>query len=197
MAIETANSTLDRFTNALDSIVRKNTNGSVDGAAIVAEATPHFEELIADMDWLEDRFRRPEVNGIANYMLAKAPDDSWTVVSVVWYPGYSTPVHDHLVWGLIGVWGGEELERRFERRDDGSRPNYADLYETGSGHNQPGDVSILVPPDNDYHLICNDGDSPSYSIHVYGGSLDGTLRHQYNLETGEVTEFRSKYNIAC
>lgn len=197
MAIETANTTLDRFTNALDRIVRANTNGSVDGASIVEEAQPHFEELIADMSWLDEKFRRPVEGGIANYMLAKAPDDAWTVVSVVWAPGYSTPVHDHLIWGLIGVWGGEELERRFERLDDGSKINYAELRETDSGHNKPGDVSTLVPPDYDYHLICNDGDAPSYSIHVYGGSLDGTLRHSYDLETGEVREFRSKYNIAC
>ncbi|HLT21125.1 MAG TPA: cysteine dioxygenase family protein [Thermomicrobiales bacterium] len=197
MAIETTNVALDKFTNTLDQIVRKHTNGTVNAAAVVEEAIPHFSELIADMSWLEEKFQVPVEGGIANYMLAKAVDNSWSVVSTVWWPGYGTPVHDHLIWGMVGVWKGVELERRYRRLDDGSRPNYAELEEIGVAYNRPGDISGLVPPDDDYHLIRNPADEPSYSIHVYGGSLDGVLRHSYNLETGEVTEFRSRYNIAC
>lgn len=198
MAIETASPKLDQFTRELDRIVRENTNGAVDGAAIVEEATPHFKRLLADMSWLDEKFQIPEKDGIANYMLAKGTDNSWTVVSTVWWPGYGTPVHDHLIWGMVGVWKGVELERRYHRVDDGSRPGYAELNEVGEANNQPGDVSILVPPDEDYHLIHNpSNDQPSYSIHIYGGSLDGVLRHSYDLETGEIKEFRSRYNIAC
>jgi predicted metal-dependent enzyme (double-stranded beta helix superfamily) len=197
MAIETTSAALDQFTNTLDQIVHKHTNGTVDAAAIVAEATPHFEELLADMSWLDEKFQQPQEGGIANYMLAKAVDDSWTVVSTVWWPDYGTPVHDHMIWGMVGVWNGMELERRYHRVDDGSRPGYAEMQEIGVAYNRPGDVSGLVPPDDDYHLIHNPTDKPSCSIHVYGGSLDGVLRHSYNLETGEITEFRSRYNIAC
>ncbi len=188
---------MNEFTAELDSIVRTHSNGKVDGASITAEAEPKFQRLLSDMSWLDDRFKVPEKGGIANYMLAKAPDDAWTVVSVVWWPGYGTPVHDHLIWGLVGVWDGVERESRYDRLDDGSTPGYAKFVERGTSLNQPSDVSKLVPPDDDYHLIYNPGDKPAMSIHIYGGSLDGVLRHQYNLETGEVTEFRSKYNIAC
>lgn len=197
MAIETTSAALDLFTNKLDQIVRKHTNGAVDGGAIVAEATPHFKELLSDMSWLDPKFQEPQEGGIANYMLAKATDDSWTVVSTVWWPGYGTPVHDHLLWGLVGVWRGVELERRYHRVDDGSRPGYAEMQEIGVSYNRPGDVSGLVPPDDDYHLIRNVADEPSCSIHIYGGSLDGVLRHSFDLETGEIKEFRSNYNIAC
>ena len=197
MAIETTSVALDKFTNTLDQIVRKHTNGTVDGGAIVAEATPHFEELLADMSWLDPKFQEPAEGGIANYMLAKGTDDSWTVVSTVWWPDYGTPVHDHMLWGLVGVWKGMELERRYHRVDDGSRDGYAELQEIGVANNHPGDVSGLVPPDDDYHLIHNVMDAPSYSIHIYGGSLDGILRHSFDLETGQIKEFRSSYNIAC
>jgi predicted metal-dependent enzyme (double-stranded beta helix superfamily) len=197
MAIETTSAALDTFTNNLDQIVRKNTNGTVDAASIVAEATPYFEELLADMSWLDPKFSEPAEGGIANYMLAKGVDDSWTVVSTVWWPDYGTPVHDHMIWGMVGVWMGVELERRYHRVDDGSRPGYAEMREIGVAHNRPGDVSGLVPPDDDYHVIHNTTDDPSYSIHIYGGSLDGVLRHSYDLETGEIKEFRSRYNIAC
>ncbi|MEZ4523679.1 MAG: cysteine dioxygenase family protein [Thermomicrobiales bacterium] len=197
MAIETTSAALDVFTNKLDQIVRKHTNGSVDGGAIVEEATPHFEELLSDMSWLDPKFQEPVEGGIANYMLAKGTDDSWTVVSTVWWPDYGTPVHDHMLWGLVGVWKGMELERRYHRVDDGSREGYAEMQEIGVAYNRPGDVSGLVPPDDDYHLIHNVTDQPSCSIHIYGGSLDGILRHSFDLETGEIKEFRSRYNIAC
>lgn len=198
MAIETTNRTLDEFTSELDRIVKENTNGTVDAASIVTEAKPHFERLIADMSWLDDKFTIPTEGGIANHMLAKATDNSWTVVSTVWWPGYGTPVHDHLIWGMVGVWDGIELERRYHRTDDGSREGFAEMTEIGVANNQAGEVSLLVPPDDDYHLIKNPSDEkPSYSIHIYGGSLDGVLRHSYDLETGEIKEFRSKYNIAC
>ncbi|MFW6076021.1 MAG: hypothetical protein ACOC9Y_10525 [Chloroflexota bacterium] len=197
MAIETANLTLDEFTNELDRIVRKHSNGHVDAESIVMETKPVFQRLLQDMSWLEEKYREPVEGGIANYMLAKAPDDAWTVVSTVWWPGYGTPVHDHLIWGLVGVWKGLELEKRYHRLDDGSKPGYAKLEEVDVNVNKPGDVSLLIPPDEDYHLIRNDQDEPSYSIHIYGGSLDGVLRHSYDLETNEVKEFRSKYNIAC
>ena len=197
MAIETTSAALDTFTNTLDRIVRKHTNGTVDGASIVAEAKPHFAELLSDMSWLDPKFCEPVEGGIANYMLAKAVDDSWTVVSTVWWPDYGTPVHDHLIWGLVGVWKGMELERRYHRVDDGSRPNHAEMREIGIAYNRPGDISGLVPPDDDYHLIHNVTETPSYSIHIYGGSLDGVLRHSYDLTTGEIKDFRSRYNIAC
>lgn len=197
MAIETANPTLDAFTNELDRIVRAHTNGTVDAESIVMDAKPVFEDLISDMSWLEDKYQEPVEGGIANYMLAKAPDNSWAVVSTVWWPGYGTPVHDHLIWGLVGVWKGSEHERRYHRLDDGSDPGYAKLEEVDVTTNEPGDVSLLIPPDEDYHLIRNDHHEPSCSIHIYGGSLDGILRHSYDLETNEVKEFRSRYNIAC
>jgi predicted metal-dependent enzyme (double-stranded beta helix superfamily) len=198
MTIATPYRTLAEFTADLDRIVRANTNGTVDGQAIVAQTKPHFERLLSDTSWLEPKFRVPVTGQIANYMLAKAPDNSWTVVSTVWWPGYGTPVHDHLIWGLVGVHEGIERETRYLRTDDRSRPDHAELRELETVFNRPMSISHLVPPDEDIHLIKNpDSDKPSYSIHIYGGSLDGVLRHQYDLETGEIKQFRSKYQIAC
>lgn len=197
MAIETANITLDRFANELDRIVRANTNGTVNGAAIVEEALPHFQELLSDMTWLEEKYVEAQPGKTSSFMLAKAPDNAWTIVSTAFWPDYSTGVHDHLVWGMVGVWKGEEYEERYHRVDDRSRPGYAKMEKIGEATNMPGDISVLVPPEEDYHLIHNRLSVPSYSIHIYGGSLDGVLRNSYDLETGEIKEFRSKYNVIC
>lgn len=197
MAIETANVTLDRFANELDRIVRANTNGTVNGAAIVQEILPAFSELLADMSWLDEKYMVPRENRTGSAMLAKAPDNAWTIVSTCFWPDYSTGVHDHLVWGLVGVWQGEEYEERYVRTDDRSRPGYAKMEKVGEATNMPGDISVLVPPDEDYHLIHNRLAVPSYSIHIYGGSLDGVLRNSYDMETGEIKGFRSTYQVIC
>jgi predicted metal-dependent enzyme (double-stranded beta helix superfamily) len=42
------------------------------------------------------------------------------VVSFVWAPGQGTPIHDHRVWGLVGVLRGAETSERFVRQGDGS-----------------------------------------------------------------------------
>ena len=38
------------------------------------------------------------------------------MVSFVWGPGQQSPIHNHTVWGLIGVLRGAELCEEFELR---------------------------------------------------------------------------------
>jgi 3-mercaptopropionate dioxygenase len=42
-----------------------------------------------------------------------APDDSWSMASVVWDVGQRTPVHSHETWGVIGIYSGVEHEVRY------------------------------------------------------------------------------------
>ena len=44
------------------------------------------------------------------------------VYGVVFRKGRPTPVHDHVTWGLIGVYSGEQRTSRYYRRDDGVVP---------------------------------------------------------------------------
>jgi 3-mercaptopropionate dioxygenase len=89
------------------------------------------------------------------------------------------------------VWRGDEREERFKRTDDGSRADRATLRLAGEATNLPGAVCHLLPPDEEIHRIRNAAPHPSCSIHVYGGDLNGKLRHQYDLATGAVKEFRT------
>ena len=71
------------------------------------------EELLADLvthdDWLPDEFALPSVESYRQYLLYCDPLERFSVVSFVWGPGQKTPVHDHTVWGLVGVMRGAEL----------------------------------------------------------------------------------------
>jgi len=185
---------LDDFTRRLDLLVRQHTSdGRADDAAVVQATHPHLAKLIEDIGWLDERYRQPGQGDAAAYLLAKAPDDCWTVVSVVFPPGYSTPVHDHLIWGLVGVCQGLEEESSYERLDDGSRPGFARLRYVGTAKNEPGAISHVVPPDQEIHSIHNPLDEPSCSIHVYGGQLDRMPRHRYDPENNAVHDYQTAY----
>jgi predicted metal-dependent enzyme (double-stranded beta helix superfamily) len=119
------------------------------------------------------------------------PNEAYSITATVFDFGYSTTVHNHGTWGLIGVWRGEEREERFKRLDDGSRAGYARLRPAGSALNTPGSVTHLISPDEEIHRIHNLSPFPSCSIHVYGADLNGKLRQQYDLDTGAIKEFRT------
>ena len=59
--------------------------------------------LIARDDWLPDAYAQPHPEKYRQYLLYGDPLDRFSLVSFVWGPGQRTPVHDHLMWGLIGM----------------------------------------------------------------------------------------------
>ena len=190
---------LDAFTTHLDRIVTENTSDSGSNARGIVEAVrPHFEKLVADTSWLDTHYLRPTREGDdTTHMLAKAPDDSWTIASVVFPPGFSTPIHDHAIWGLVGVARGVENESRYVRHDDRTTAGYAKLEYVGEAQNLPGAVGHIIPPEDEIHLIHNPLTTESVSIHVYGGDLDATWRHKFDPETDSVEDYISTYTITC
>jgi len=110
------------------------------------------------------------------------------VVSFVWGPGQSTPIHDHRVWGLVGVLRGAERVERFDRRRDGSlAPVEAPvLLQTGT-------VDSFGPSLGDIHRVSNAyDDRVSISIHVYGANIGAVERATYD-EAGKPKRFISGY----
>ena len=77
---------------------------------------PRFAELLADPDWLPTRTRaRPgERHGRRHRPVAARPrdDGSLTLFSLV-VPSGSATLHDHLAWGLVGLYRGEQDEEIF------------------------------------------------------------------------------------
>lgn len=180
---------LHAFTADLDRIV---TRYAENHAALVAKVEPLFCTLLSDMSWLDEKYARGVRDRSIQYLLYRDPNGRYIIVSVVFWQGYATPVHDHLTWGLVGVWHGEEEEERYKRADE-SLP--ARLRHVGTVVNGPGAVSRLVPPDQEIHRIRAVSPFPSCSIHLYGADINGMPRHQYNLETGEITEFCTTYVV--
>src|SRR5438094_1389705 len=87
-----------------------------------AAIEPRFASLLADSSWLPAKYQEPAPEsgmggGIGQWLLARASDGSLSLFSLVVPPGAETPVHDHLAWGLVGLYRGTQDEEIFTRRE--------------------------------------------------------------------------------
>jgi predicted metal-dependent enzyme (double-stranded beta helix superfamily) len=157
---------------------------------------PSFAELLADPDWLPDEYRRdaPESGmggGIGQWLLYRAHDGSLSLFSLVVPSGSETPVHDHLAWGLVGLYQGTQDEEVYEKGTNG-----LELVESRAL--VPGDFYALIPPGGDIHRVRTTSAETSVSIHLLTNDTGCVWRHRYEPETGEVAPFRSGYvNSTC
>jgi 3-mercaptopropionate dioxygenase len=164
----------------------------------IARLTPSFTALLGDPTWLHADFRQPVAGKFVQYAVYRAEDASLSVMAMVVPPGVATPVHDHRAWGLVGVYQGRQREKVYRRLDDGSRADFADLQQVAENVLAPGDVTTLVPPEGDIHMIETISAEPSISIHVLGNDIGCEHRHRYDVERKAVHRFKSGYiNTSC
>ncbi|MBB2168082.1 cysteine dioxygenase [Gluconacetobacter aggeris] len=163
----------------------------LDRAALQQEGAGLLRSLVAQDDWLPEEFAQPHPERYSQYLLHCDPLERFSVVSFVWGPGQKTPLHDHRVWGLIGMLRGRESETQFTRDTDGR-------FRVGeTSYLEPGEVALLAPGVNDYHQVANAlTDRTSISIHVYGDNIGGVSRATYDPETGAEKNFISGYSSA-
>jgi len=145
-----------------------------DEAVILARGSALLAELVGQDDWLPEAYAVPSAERYQQYLLHCDSAERFSVVSFVWGPGQGTPIHDHTVWGLVGVLRGAERAENFTRLDDGS------LVESTVGELRPGDVEALSPTAGDIHRVSNAlSDASSISIHVYGGNIGAVRRSTF------------------
>jgi predicted metal-dependent enzyme (double-stranded beta helix superfamily) len=168
-------------------------------ARTVQQLRPAFSTLLREQRWLPGEFRRPDAEGgmgggIGTYLLYRSAARDLTLVSLVLPLGASTPVHDHLAWGLVGLYGGEQEEWVYRRMDDGGRNGEAELTEVETRHLRAGDFYELLPPDGDIHRVQALGEEPSISIHLLGNDVGCVWRHRFEPDAHAVHPFRSSYS---
>jgi predicted metal-dependent enzyme (double-stranded beta helix superfamily) len=106
-----------------------------------------------------------------------AKDGSYSLKVFLWPPGTGTNIHDHSSWGAYCCAAGTVLEERYERLDDGSRPDHARLKKVWQLSWTPEDgASTVLPGDGGIHRVGNPAESTAVSVHLYGprmGEVDG------------------------
>ncbi|MFT3776924.1 MAG: cysteine dioxygenase [Ottowia sp.] len=146
--------------------------------------------LVAADGWLPEACAQPHPEHYQQHLLHCDPLERFSVVSFVWGPGQRTPIHDHQVWGLIGMLRGAETGQRF-RRDAGGA-----LHPEGPpARLAPGDIEMVSPATGDIHQVANAfDDRVSISIHVYGANIGAVARHVFDPATGAPRAFVSGYS---
>ncbi len=154
--------TLRGFIAAATGIVR----GNADVATKLSKLRAPYKALLSDPDWLPEEFKQPSGNttmghGIASLLLYRSELKDLSLSTLVVAPGLATPVHNHLAWGLVGLYQGDQEE---EDQGDQEEEEY-DVHEhAAEAALEPlklrkrrllkkGDFYELVPPWNDIHRV--------------------------------------------
>jgi len=163
-----------------------------DEALLIDRATPLLRQLIERDDWLPEAMTTSHPEYYQQHLLYGDPLDRFSLVSFVWGPGQKTPIHDHTVWGIVGMLRGSEFGQRYVRAADGRLS--ADGPEKQL---KPGDIDVVSPTLGDIHVVRNAyADQVSISIHLYGGNIGRIQRHVFAPDTGLSKTFISGYSNA-
>jgi predicted metal-dependent enzyme (double-stranded beta helix superfamily)/rhodanese-related sulfurtransferase len=145
-------------------------------------------ELVAHDDWLPAHWAQPDPERYQQFLLYRDPAARFSVVSFVWGPGQATPVHDHTVWGLIGMLRGAEYSQPYRLDADGRA-----VADGTAVRLAPGQVEAVGPAIGDIHRVHNaHDDRVSISIHVYGADIGEVERSVYR-DDGSRKRFISGY----
>ena len=163
-------------------------NAGASDTRFLDEGGELLRRLVAADDWLPEDCAIPGPT-YRQYLLHCDPLERFSVVSFVWGPGQRTPIHDHTVWGLVGMLRGEEISTEMVPGEPGTplRPGRTDRL-------RPGEVVRVSPDTYDIHVVENAiPDAPSISIHVYGANIGAVSRSTFDPATGARKPFISGY----
>jgi 3-mercaptopropionate dioxygenase len=173
--------------------VRAAIDDAVSPEAACDAIRPRFAALLADPEWLPERFQQPNPDsgmggGIGQWLLFRGADRELTLFALIVPPGSATPIHDHLAWGLVGLYRGTQDEEIYNDRVE--RIEQRSL--------EPGDFYVLLPPRDDIHRVRTTSAETSVSIHLLTNDTGCVWRHAYDETSGEAEAFRSGYvNVDC
>ncbi len=142
---------------------------------IVARAVATPSEVI-------EALGEPRLAGVQTLYRA----DDLTVLSIAWGPHMRFLPHDHRMWAVIGIYGGQE-HNVFYRRDGNG------LEEAGAKDLVTGDTVALG--EQVIHAVINPLAKVTAAIHVYGGDFFETPRSEWDPETLEERPYDIEKNM--
>jgi predicted metal-dependent enzyme (double-stranded beta helix superfamily) len=102
--------------------------------------------------------------------------DRLTILNVLWGPFMRLYPHNHLMWAVIGIYGGREDNAFYRRSDKG-------LIQSGA---KSVDTREVIPlGDAIIHSVTNPLEKITAAIHVYGGDFFATPRSEWDPRTLE------------
>lgn len=155
-----------------------------DPATLWPKMVPLVEQLIADPSIREQSKRWPacrQADRAQNLLFYEDPDYKFVINGLIKNPKSRTQIHDHAHnWTLYGVLDGHEAIERYERLDDGSKPDYADIRQTQNIEVGPGKVDLVAP----YEIHAEEsGEERTVAIIVRAEKAGGFLQGRYDPAT--------------
>jgi predicted metal-dependent enzyme (double-stranded beta helix superfamily) len=143
--------------------------------------TPLLQELLADPSIREQSKSWPtcsQADRAQNLLFYEDPDYQFVINGLIKAPKSRTQVHDHAHnWTLYGVLDGNETIERYERVDDGTKADYAEIRKTVDVKVGPGKID-LVPP---YEIHAEEsGEQRTVAIIVRAEKAGGFLQGRYD-----------------
>jgi predicted metal-dependent enzyme (double-stranded beta helix superfamily) len=129
-----------------------------------------LDELVSDPGALEAALGPVQEGGITTLHRA----DDLTILHVAWTPGMALNPHDHRMWAVIGLYGGQE-DNAFYRRTPGG-------LEPAGGREVPA-REVLALGDDAIHSVANTRREFAVALHVYGGDFFSAARSEWDFET--------------
>ncbi|WP_376087544.1 cysteine dioxygenase [Roseomonas sp. CCTCC AB2023176] len=130
--------------------------------------------------------------GNRRYLLAEDADNRFALYLNALNPGNETKPHDHTTWAVIVAVDGQELNKVYQRTDDGSDPERCELRVREEVMVEPGRGIAFMP--DDIHSIHTTGNVPTRHLHLYGLALERLdERKAYDPETGTVTHYNRNF----
>lgn len=162
---------------------------------LVSRLIDRFTSMLFE-DFIPTSLMQTIPNTFAQYLIYRSFSPELSLMAMVVPFGVATPVHDHLAWGLVGVYQGQQKEKVYSPNVTSSSKQSLILKEVNSLRR--GDVSIILPPENDIHMIETISEIPSVSLHLLGTDIGCKIRHTYDLANGAIQNFQSGYaNAEC
>ncbi|MCP4983621.1 MAG: hypothetical protein GY935_24350 [Gammaproteobacteria bacterium] len=120
------------------------TSAFTDESEILKRVGPLAQRAAANHSWCTDEMyiADPEL-GFGLTLLHAEPDNTLFVVVDSWLPGRGVRPHDHRTWAVVVGMTGPEHNIFWERIDDGSRENHAELRKIREEVIAIGDVACL------------------------------------------------------
>jgi len=194
-----------RTHNALDRFISKTRDlfaEESDPEKRWTEVTPILAELLADPDVLEASREWPDCvpkDGRAeNLLFYEDPDYGFAINGLTKgdaRQGGRTRIHDHAhIYTLYGVLDGHERIERYERLDDRSRPDYAEIRKAADLHVGPGEIDLVRPYEIHTEVTVGERTVAIIIRSQKGGDFN---QGRYNPETSEYYESLGPRQTPC
>ncbi len=175
----------NQFLDTMDALVARTSHEPT----VLDAAEAALKSLIAHDDWLPPQYALPVAERYQSYALYIDPRARYSVISFVWAPGQGTAVHNHTVWGLVGVLRGAE------RCEEFPVPSAAEMTRIHAHDLAQGEVDRVSPAIGDWHKVSNAMAAlPTVSIHVYGADIGRVHRNFWDATTRELKPMVSGYS---